>query len=413
MSEGGADDGDAAGAPAADLEREHAGLLVANVRASNLPTLLVGALLAAFYTHYGGVTAVWYWLAALAAVLAWRWWLLRAAEQAPRGPAFPAAMAATGLVWAAAPVVVAAALGAALAFTAVLLAAGIAVAAFASYGVDRRVTLLVTLPILLAVIAVCALSGEPAFYTVGAALPLLYVQQYFVAERARRELNKQIRLRLENAVLVEQISAHADKTSAELDRRMETERMLRASRDRAERLSATDGLTEIANRRYFDKRLKSEISRAFRDRTSLSLVICDIDYFKQYNDSYGHQQGDECLKAFAGVLESHCRRGGDLAARIGGEEFALVLPNTDHDAALKLAEHARAAFDALAVPHEASAAADHVTASFGVASVMPDSLDAGEALLGAADQALYAAKDAGRNRVLSERDVGRDAAAAR
>ncbi len=181
---------------------------------------------------------------------------------------------------------------------------------------------------------------------------------------------------------------------------METERLLRASRDRAERLSATDGLTELANRRYFDKRLKSEVSRAFRDRTPLSLVLCDLDYFKQFNDRYGHQRGDECLKAFARTLESFCRRGGDLAARIGGEEFALLLPNTEHGAALTLSERVRAGFDDLGITHEGSQVSDHATASFGVATAVPASLDVGAELFGAADQALYRAKGAGRNRVV-------------
>ena len=174
-------------------------------------------------------------------------------------------------------------------------------------------------------------------------------------------------------------------------------------------MSATDALTEIANRRYFDKRLKSEVSRAFRDRSRLSLVICDIDYFKQFNDTYGHQQGDECLKAFARSLEKFCRRGGDLAARIGGEEFALLLPNTEHAAALRLAEQARAAFDDLAITHSGSKLKPNATASFGTATLVPDDLEAGALLMRNADRALYAAKGRGRNQVVSEDEL--DAAA--
>ena len=215
-------------------------------------------------------------------------------------------------------------------------------------------------------------------------------------------LSNQIRVRVENAILASQVGLQAERTSAELDRRVDMERQLRAARDRAEKTSATDGLTEIANRRYFDRRLKSEVSRAFRDRTSLSLVICDIDYFKQFNDLYGHQRGDECLKSFARVLESFCRRGGDLPARIGGEEFALLLPSTDHEAALRLAEQARGALDGLDIKHEGSEVKGCVTASFGVSTAVPDNMDVGQTLVARADKALYLAKKSGRNRVVSE-----------
>ncbi len=396
-----------------DIAFEQYALFIDNVRASNLPTLLVGVLFAAFYFHFSGLTVAWAWWAALAVIVGWRWLLLRGEQRASNARlGMDLTMAATGLLWGGAPVLVVWLVDDVAAFTALLLSAGIAIAAFGSYGMDTRATVLVTVPIGLSIIAVSIVSGNPAYYTISVALPLLYTHQFFVITRSRRVLANQIRLRVENNLLVTELSAHAEKTSAELDRRMETERVLRASRDRAERMSATDGMTAIANRRYFDKRLKSEISRAFRDRTNLSLVICDIDFFKQFNDLYGHQKGDECLKAFARVLESYCRRGGDLAARIGGEEFALLLPNTEHGAAMKLAEQARAAFDELAVPHAGSKVADNATASFGVATSMPDSLEAGEELLGNADRALYQAKDKGRNRVVSENDLAADAAAA-
>ncbi len=402
------------GAAAHALDREVATeqlvLLCSNVRASNLPTLLVGALYAAFYTHFSGLTATWAWCGVLLGVIGWRWLLLRGAPARREG--LYLALLATGVVWGAAPLLVLWLADDVAAFTALLLAAGIAIAAFGSYGVDTRACAAVTLPIGAAIVAISALGDNPSYYAIAVALPLLYAHQFFVMAQARGVLENQIRLRLENAVLVEELSARAEKTSAELDRRLETERMLRASRDRAERMSATDGMTGIANRRYFDKRLASEVSRAFRDRTLLSLVICDIDYFKQFNDLYGHQQGDECLKAFARVLQAFCRRGGDLAARIGGEEFALLLPTTDHAAAMNLAEQARAAFDELAVPHEGSRVKGNATASFGVATVMPDALEAGEALLGNADKALYLGKERGRNCVVSETEIEDDAVAA-
>lgn len=395
-----------------DIRREQWSLLLGNVRASTLPTLLVGAIYAAFFFEFAGIGQTWVWLVALGVTLALRWW---AARPAPPGAAHPLVappwlfyglMFATGVLWGVAPVLIAWLVDDVMMFTALLFATGIAIAAFGSYGLNLAAVLAVTLPIALPSLVVVSRTGEPAYYAVGVALLLLYAHQFVVIAQSRRVLETQIRLRLENAILVEQLGSEAEKTSAELDRRIELERQLRASKDRAEKLSATDALTGIANRRYFDRRLASEVSRAFRDRSRLSLVICDIDYFKQYNDLYGHQQGDECLKAFARVLESYCRRGGDLAARVGGEEFALLLPSTEHAAALRLAEQARAAFDELGVKHEGSKVADNTTASFGVATVTPDDLEAGTALVGRADKALYFAKEHGRNRVVSENEAG-------
>ncbi|MGE4618157.1 MAG: diguanylate cyclase [Gammaproteobacteria bacterium] len=123
------------------------------------------------------------------------------------------------------------------------------------------------------------------------------------------------------------------------------------------------------------------------------------------------EKGDECIRSFARVLESYCRRRGDLATPIGGEEFVLLLPSTDHAAALKLAEHTRAAFDDLAIRHEGSKIKDNVTASFGVSTTMPDDTSAGETLMGLADKALYMAKGQGRNQVVSESLVGISAVA--
>jgi diguanylate cyclase (GGDEF)-like protein len=400
-----------------DVTREQWTLLLSNVRASTLPTLLVGALFAAFFTHYAAAPTTWIWWLVLATVLALRSWLAvpgaTSVQPLRHGPLWSlyATLFATGFLWGVAPLVVWHVVDDVMLFTALLLATGMALAAFGSYGISRAAVIAVAVPIGLANLGLIAVSGNPAYYAIGVALLLLYVHQAVVMIQARRVLANQIRLRVENSLMAAQLSQHAEKTTAELERRMETERHLRASRDRAERLSATDGLTELANRRYFDKRLKSEVSRAFRDRSQLSLVICDIDYFKQYNDHYGHQQGDTCLKAFARVLESYCRRGGDLAARIGGEEFVLLLPTTEHKAALRLAEQARAGFDALAIEHLGSKLKPNATASFGVATVVPDNLDIGAELMRRADLALYRSKARGRNQVTSEQDVADDAAA--
>ena len=400
---------DRAGPVDDELRRACTELLVRNARSGVVPDLLIGALCCAFYGVTDLAPRLWFWWIALAVVRLAGERLMRRRGAAARGVLL-ASLAAGGLLWGLLPILVAGLAGADGAFAAILLAAGIAIAAFGSYAVDTRAALLATLPIAVAIVAVALAAATGAGYAVAAAVPLLYAHQCVVAVQSQRVLAAQIRRRVESEALAAECGARAEKATAELDRRLETERMLRASRDRAERLSSTDALTGIANRRYFDKRLQAEVSRAFRARSPLSLVLADLDYFKQYNDLYGHPQGDECLRAFAGLLESYCRRGGDLAARVGGEEFALLLPETDYAAARNLAELARATFDARGILHEGSQVKDNATASFGVATVTPAGLDAGEALFAQADAALYRTKAHGRNCVAGE--SGPDAQAA-
>ena len=166
-----------------------------------------------------------------------------------------------------------------------------------------------------------------------------------------------------------------------------------------EQISETDSLTGIANRRRFDRRLDEEWARLARHGGTLALLLVDIDYFKPFNDLYGHQEGDRCLRQVATILAACARRPGDLVARYGGEEFAIVLPHTDEAAAQLLARRMTDAVDLARIPHRGSAAAAHVTLSIGVA--LAREADAGEAagLIERADRALYRAKAAGRHRV--------------
>jgi len=174
---------------------------------------------------------------------------------------------------------------------------------------------------------------------------------------------------------------------------------LEEANQKLERLSFLDGLTNIANRRRFDEFLHIEWRRAAREAAPLSVILADIDFFKAYNDTYGHEAGDEILKKVAGALAVTVNRPADLVARYGGEEFVVALPGTDAAGALVLAERLRAAVEALAVAHSTSRAAAHVTISVGVATTIPERGAAPEALVAAADQALYEAKHDGRNRV--------------
>ncbi len=194
--------------------------------------------------------------------------------------------------------------------------------------------------------------------------------------------------------------------AADLEQRARTEQELREAKDRAEqlaaeleKLSALDGLTGIANRRRFDQLFEREWNRAARSGHPLALILCDIDYFKEFNDHYGHQAGDTCLRQLAHLLESTLRRGGDLAARYGGEEFAILLPDTTLANAIALAETLRESLRKLAIPHAGSHIGASLSVSFGVAAALPSRGRSTTELLREADEALYGAKAAGRDRV--------------
>lgn len=187
---------------------------------------------------------------------------------------------------------------------------------------------------------------------------------------------------------------------------------LEESNLRLQYLTAIDGLTQIANRRSLDMSLSTEWQRALRKREPLGIIMIDVDHFKLFNDTYGHQAGDDCLRGVAGALKDFARRPGDLAARYGGEEFVLVLTNATAQQTRLVAERVRDKIVELAIPHQRSSHGN-VTASFGVASIIPTPRHTGpEVLLLAADQALYRAKESGRNRVVADGDAGSNQAVA-
>lgn len=195
------------------------------------------------------------------------------------------------------------------------------------------------------------------------------------------------------------LKAEIDRRKAREQELLEITAMLSKANQELKRLSSLDGLTGVANRRLFDDTLDIEWRRAVRSQTDLALVMMDIDHFKLYNDHYGHQAGDECLKKVARALQTCLRRPADLLARYGGEEFVALLPETDQAGAGLLAEHARLAVQNLAIPHADSPVAKMVTISLGTASTIPRNGREAEELVQAADQALYQAKNQGRNQV--------------
>lgn len=188
----------------------------------------------------------------------------------------------------------------------------------------------------------------------------------------------------------------------DITERKYAENTLKEANERLERLSASDGLTGVANRRSFDQTLQREWTRLQRTKDCLSLIMCDVDFFKLFNDTYGHQGGDDCLKSVAATLQETARRGGDCVARYGGEEFAVIMPATDEKSAVHVAENIRRAVEKMGIAHSKSSIASCVTLSLGVATVIPDDQGTPELLIKKADNALYLAKASGRNRVVVE-----------
>ena len=179
----------------------------------------------------------------------------------------------------------------------------------------------------------------------------------------------------------------------------EVQIQLERSNAELRRISCQDGLTGIANRRLFDDTLRREWQRARRHQSDLAVFLIDVDHFKAYNDSYGHQGGDDALKQVAVALQDCVERPGDLVARYGGEEFGVILPNTDREGAVALARRFMEAVHRLAIPHRSSPTGSQITVSLGLAHGVPATGpgESPETLLNAADQALYQAKRAGRN----------------
>jgi diguanylate cyclase (GGDEF)-like protein len=164
-------------------------------------------------------------------------------------------------------------------------------------------------------------------------------------------------------------------------------------------LANIDSLTKLSNRRDFDRYIEQEWERMKRSRSPLSLIMCDVDFFKNYNDKYLHPNGDKCLIKVAMAMRNTVRRSGDLVARYGGEEFAVILPNTDALGAVSVAEKIRLAVKDLQITHESSAIAPYVTVSVGVSTIIPTHESEFQTLIDTADRALYQAKSQGRDRV--------------
>ncbi|GGA44673.1 sensor domain-containing diguanylate cyclase [Okeania sp. KiyG1] len=194
-----------------------------------------------------------------------------------------------------------------------------------------------------------------------------------------------------------QVEAELTKQNLALQK---TETALIIVNQKLQRLAKLDGLTGIANRRDFDESLEKEWFRLSTTKLPLSLILCDVDYFKNYNDYYGHLAGDYCLRKIAQTISKNVKDSADLVARYGGEEFGIILPETSAKKAKKVAELIRTAIHQLHIDHCASKIRKYITISMGIASIIPTQLDSSESLIAKADKALYQAKEQGRDRIV-------------
>jgi diguanylate cyclase (GGDEF)-like protein len=181
---------------------------------------------------------------------------------------------------------------------------------------------------------------------------------------------------------------------------MEKEEHLLKTNEMLRYLSNYDSLTDIPNRRYFDQTLKDEWNRTMRQRMPLSLLMIDIDNFKKYNDFYGHQAGDTCIQQIAKGIKTTLKRPGDFVARFGGEEFVILLPETDLNGAHHIGESLLSTIQKLQIPTEVSEIGNYVTLSIGCATLIPSDQNKPEDLIKQADKNLYQAKEAGKNQVI-------------
>jgi len=235
----------------------------------------------------------------------------------------------------------------------------------------------------------------------------LGAQDYLVKEQTNVEvLVRSIRYALERSRLIEQLresQEQLEKFNQELQQRVEARTAEIKSKNQQLQhlliLSMTDKLTGIANRYALEYRLKQEWSKGLIDATPLSAIMVDIDFFKLYNDTYGHQQGDRCLRQVAQAISQALKRTKDFVARYGGEEFTIVLPDTDLAGAEAVAERIRERVESLQIPHKSSKVSAFVTTSLGASTMVPLLSSTWEILTSFADKALYLAKQNGRNRL--------------
>ncbi|MGL4503860.1 MAG: GGDEF domain-containing response regulator [Planktothrix sp.] len=227
-----------------------------------------------------------------------------------------------------------------------------------------------------------------------------YITKPFQLEEVIARIENQLKIKRLQAELQDKNRILAEKNIRllrEISHRKKAENALKKANQKLQKLACIDGLTQVSNRRKFDEYLKQEWVRLGRKNYPLSLILCDIDYFKAYNDTYGHPAGDECLKQVAQAICQAVKRPADLVARYGGEEFAAILPHTHCTGALSVARNIQQEIQQLDIKHCASDVGDIVTISLGICTMIPTGDESLDNLILSADKALYQAKQTGRN----------------
>jgi diguanylate cyclase (GGDEF)-like protein/PAS domain S-box-containing protein len=242
------------------------------------------------------------------------------------------------------------------------------------------------------------LNGQHVWYGM-----ILDITERKQVEKILADYNESLEKEVYERTLELELEVQERKRAEEKARRAEA--ALRQANVKLELLATLDGLTQISNRRRFDEFLNQTWRLMMRDGQKMSVILCDVDYFKRYNDTYGHQAGDACLQKIADVLQKTANRAGDLVARYGGEEFAIILGSTDALGARSLCYNIRWAIAELNIPHSASDVNSHVTLSIGICTMIPSLQVLPESLVAMADKALYKAKHQGRNRVVHSSDL--------
>ncbi|MDD5051705.1 MAG: diguanylate cyclase [Sulfuricurvum sp.] len=232
------------------------------------------------------------------------------------------------------------------------------------------------LPIVVPLMIAMLRMKDEAFYALALLFVIYIALMYFSSLKFYNQLAYTLKLRFENESMTQELSLYNEKLT---------------------HLADIDGLTQLYNRRSLDRFMIAEWNRHYRNKQPLSLLFIDIDYFKQFNDVYGHEAGDKCLIHIAQILQKNAKRSSDIAARFGGEEFAIILPETSSTEAFKIAEKIVLCLEELSIPHTGSSTSDNVTMSIGVSTLIPQQPDNSELLLTSADKALYDAKGSGRN----------------
>ena len=301
-------------------------------------------------------------------------------------------------------------------------AAGLCAGAAVVYSFSFLSYVMFTIPVLTPIGIFLVAQEYPTVNALGYFNFLFLITMIIISWRLNKITTHSLSLQLENQELLtaletekQQVIGTNKKLEEDIKSRIQTEARLLYEKKIAENISKElkiisthDSLTGINNRRRFDEALYDEWYRASRLSNPLSLIMCDIDKFKEYNDTHGHLEGDECLIRIAHLIEDSARRAGDMAARFGGEEFVIILPDAEQEHAKAIAEQIRMAIMDLGLPHGASPVANIITASFGVCTKAPDRDTSPKTLVECADKAMYLAKKQGRNKVVSYQNVSEE-----